>query len=59
MRSCDEAAVANRPNLRESHSLRYFTITKPADLDAINANLQLNGGKVIKRLQRCMTEGRH
>ena len=26
--------------------LRYMQVTAPADLDVINANVQLNGGKV-------------
>jgi len=27
-------------------SLRFFTITSPSDLDAVNRNIQRNGGKV-------------
>jgi hypothetical protein len=27
-------------------SLRYFVVTQPSDLDVVNANLQLNNGKV-------------
>ena len=34
-------------------SLRYMQVTAPADLDIINANVQLNGGKVAFEASAC------